>query len=226
MKNTRWIHILIAAALVVAGGAVLALAETFELEFEDGEKVTVDVDGAVEVITLEDLYDGEERTIDAGTHEVTVSRDGDRLEVALDGQPIGGGSLDFSDAGRVFVMTDGDESHHDEKIIVSKKIREGEEAMQDIRVEVIGDEEMVWNTSHGESVVVRSGGGHPFVFHGTGEGAEDMVVYRCEDTGSTLVVDADRATADSYIDPATGCEMARIEAENMVIVKTVEIDED
>lgn len=224
MKNTRWIHILMAAALVLIGGAVLAMAETFELEVDDGEVVTIDADGRVQEIKLDDLYDGEVRTIDAGEHQVTVRRDGDSLKVELDGQAVGGELMNLQEAHRVLVMTDGHPGDHDEKVIVLNSAHHPDSETHDIRVEVMGDEDMVWNSEDGRKIVVKtSGAPHPMFFHGAGEDMESTVIYRCEDTGSMLMVDAERATADSYVDPATGCEMLKIDPEHTVVVKKIEI---
>jgi hypothetical protein len=233
MKKSSWIHVAIAATLIIAGGAVIALAETstFNLEIDNDSMVTVDLDGVVEVLTLDDLADGEIRTFDSAEHQITVRRDGDQLIVEMDGEAIGGGALDLAHAHahKVIMMTaEGDEAHADHKMVFVTGDHAVDGEIHDIQVQVSTDEDFVWNAEDGEKIVVKTvGGHHPIFLHGGHPGSSDLVLYRCEDTGSTLMVDAERATAESYIDPATGCEMFKVDAEHSVIVKTIEIkDED
>ncbi len=227
MRQTRWIPALMAAALVVAGAGVMAIAENVELTLEDGTTITVDADGDVQTLTLEDLYDGEVRTIDAGAHEVTVRRDGDRLKVELDGEPIGGGTLRFVDANRVFVTSHESEGTEERNVIVMRSDDEDAGSMvQDIRVKVVGDGTAVWHADDGADVMVKSMVGDGGFFFSGVDDAHSKVMYRCEETGSTLMVDPERATAESYIDPATGCEMVKVESQHRVIVKTIEIDDE
>jgi hypothetical protein len=48
-----------------------------------------------------------------------------------------------------------------------------------------------------------------------------MVRYRCEATGSELLIEKDKATAESYVCPATGCVMTRVEEPEMRVIKVV-----
>jgi hypothetical protein len=89
MKLESWMRYLVAAALVILVGAAWVLAEQktmkVEVRSEDGQEISINVNGVTEIITLDDLADGEERTFDVGDHEVTVKRVGDRLSLVHDG---------------------------------------------------------------------------------------------------------------------------------------------
>jgi hypothetical protein len=216
-----------AAALVVAGAGVMAIAESVELTLENGTTITVDADGDVQTLTLEDLYDGEVRTLDAGEREVTVRRAGDQLKVELDGEPIGGGKLRLVDASRVFVTSHESEGDHESKVIVMRSDDGDAGSMvQDIHVKVVGDKASVWHTDDGSDVELESTIGDGLFFFSGADDGSSQVMYRCEETGSTLMVDPERATDESYIDPATGCEMVKVEAQHRIIVKTIEIDDE
>jgi len=93
MKLESWTRYLVAAALVLLVGAAWVLAEEktmrVEVRTEDGQEMTIDVNGVTEVIQLEDLADGEERIYDVGGHEVTVKRVGESLSLVHDG-PMSG----------------------------------------------------------------------------------------------------------------------------------------
>jgi len=69
MKLESWTRYLVAAALIILVGAawVLAGEETMRVEVktEDGKEISIDVNGVTEVVTLDDLAEGEERTYDA-----------------------------------------------------------------------------------------------------------------------------------------------------------------
>ena len=85
MKQMSWLHVLLAAALVVAGGAALAFAAAPDVE----KRVKVNINGDVESFQLEDFADGETRTFDAGAHTVTVTRNGDAGSwIFADDRPI------------------------------------------------------------------------------------------------------------------------------------------
>lgn len=89
MKLENWMRYLVAAALVILVGAawVLAGEKTMKVEVrtEDGQEISIDVNGVTEIITLDDLAEGEQRSFDVGGHEVTVKRVGDRLTLVHDG---------------------------------------------------------------------------------------------------------------------------------------------
>ena len=93
MKLESWMRYLVAAALVILVGGAWVLAEEktmkVEVRTEDGREISIDVNGVTEIITLEDLVDGEEKAFDVGGHEVTVKRVGDRLSLVHDGMFAG-----------------------------------------------------------------------------------------------------------------------------------------
>jgi len=107
-QKLTWVHFVTAALLVLGGGLGLAFAETYNLEVrqEDGEKVTVVVNDATEVLTLDKLADGESRTFGEGEGKVTVRREGDTLMVDVDGSPIEGIDSGHADHSMVWVTTD------------------------------------------------------------------------------------------------------------------------
>ncbi len=130
-----------------------------------------------------------------------------------------------------------------EKVIVvaSGDQEVGEAKTYTIRVD--GDEVMVdgdYNIEIDEIMKLHGGGEHGAFFisedgnvhhpsmmsiHGM---HGDMVKYRCEETGSVLLVKKEDAFEDVYICPATGCVMNKVEEPEMRVIKiqkTVEVDE-
>ena len=93
MTEKRTWSSIIAAAIILVGGVVVSNAETIDLEVEveNGSSATVQViiDGESQTFTVDDLADGEERTFEAGEHTVIIRRDGDDIDVLLDGDEIG-----------------------------------------------------------------------------------------------------------------------------------------
>jgi hypothetical protein len=126
----------LAALLVLILGSVVSFAEvqTLKLKVKKGGAETVEVDhnGAVEVIELEDLADGEERSFTAGEHSITVRRDGDELIVKMDGEDLAGVHTVVGDGKANMVwVSDGNEKKID---VFSDKELKGK------RVIMIGDE--------------------------------------------------------------------------------------
>jgi hypothetical protein len=116
-KSTR-LQVVLAAIVVIVAGAVSVWAGDEEIrlkvEKNDSDQITIDINGTTEVITLDDLAEGEERTFDAGEHTVTVKRVGEELGVTLDDGELAGlleGVEGTGKAKRVVVITDGDEAH-------------------------------------------------------------------------------------------------------------------
>jgi hypothetical protein len=247
MKDATWTRYLVAAALVLLVGAVWVLADDMEVKVEvrndNGEEITVDVNGVTEVITLEDLAPGEERTWDVGGHPVTVKRVDDHLvlvrgagdsevfhvgegdgtmvwmtedvEGGADGRRIvikkrveGGGDGNF-----VFIGDGG----HERRSVVVVRGKAGELDIEELKARYGEDFEEI-HTADGETVlkwVSEGDGEHPMIITtGTAMGG-DMVVYRCEETGSMLTVKADENLLDSYLDPVTGCVMKKMEGPGM-----------
>ena len=268
MKENRWMQVLLAAVLIIIAGGVIALAETVDVEVEvDGEaSTTVEVrtDDSIELFTLDDLADGEERIIESGEHTITVRRDGDDITVLMDGEALGGGDgAMIQKLIRIGESEDGDEKkivmvggHHGQKFIECDsegegfkviKIRKGDGGedfvwhgdgdadIEDILIELneeIGEGELA------EIKLILEGGleGHEMVFFGDDEGADlhkiikmgghhgvhgahfGMVRYRCEETGSMLLVDPEHASQDTLVDPASGCLMTKVADEKPKVI--------
>jgi hypothetical protein len=245
MKLESWTRYLVAAALVLLVGAAWVLAEEktmrVEVRTEDGQEMTIDVNGVTEVIQLEDLADGEERIYDVGGHEVTVKRVGESLSLVHDGPMSGhhlggdcqkiwiGGDEEGSGEHRVMIMKHGDtgefefdvDAHGDHDVFILK----GEDGEIDIEAlkEKYGDDFEEFHTAHGAHVmkwVTEGDGVHPIVIKRMGHsGVGDYVTYRCEETGSMLTVKADENLLDDYIDPVTKCVMKKVEHAGVHMIK-------
>ncbi len=263
MKNS-WTRYLVAAALILLVGAVWVLAEEMEMKVEvrneGGQEITVDVNGVVETVSLDDLADGEERTIDVGDHEIVVKRVADQLtlvheagalatihdvhgahgnmvwvtedEEIGDGEKkiiikrVGGGEFTDADGNVMFI---GEGGPGDENIFIVK----GEDGDIDIEAlkEKFGDDYEETFTDDGHRVmkwVSEGGEGHPVIIRSAGAccGANDVVVFRCEETGSTLTVKKDDNLLDTYLDPVTGCVMKKMDAPVKKIMRIEVITED
>ncbi len=240
MKSRTWLSILVAAVFVLAGGALLALAAPGEEAALADQQVVVDTNGTVQTIGINDLADGESREIAAGDHTVTVTRSGKQLEVLLDGKDLMGGAPDDLDRKAVvWVGEEGDGGAQAQRVVVFKGAEgepaeartvvirtqggEGEEELT-VDVRAIGDAE--W------SELDAAGDKHTMIFTSAEPGSEPVVVaapgrrpgmvrYRCEATGSELLVDKGQATAESYVCPATGCVMTRVDEPEVRVIKVV-----
>ena len=123
MKTKTWVHILVAAALVIIGGAVIGFAEqtTLKVMIEDDDSINVDVNGEVTVVNLDDLADGEERVIEAGEHTIVVKRVGDEFKITLDGNDFGAPGCAANHAENfVWVGDDGESVGVQKKVVVIK----------------------------------------------------------------------------------------------------------
>ena len=262
--NTGWTRYLVAAALILLVGAVWVLAEEMEMKVEvrneGGQEITVDVNGVVETVSLDDLAEGEERVFDVGGHPFTVKRVDDQLTLVHEGGPIGAvhemhgahgnmvwvsedeevsdgakkiiimkrGDGDFTHAdGNVMFFGDG--NHGDENVFIVK----GEDGEIDIEAlkERFGDDFEEIQTDDGHKVltwVSEGGEGHPIIIKTGGEHVcgGDVVVFRCEETGSTLTVKKDEHLLDTYLDPVTGCVMKKMDAPQKKIMRIEVITED
>ena len=240
MKSSTWLSILVAAALVLVGGALLALAAPGSNAAVAEQRVVVDGNGTLQTIGLEDLADGESREIAAGDHTVTVTRSGQQLEVLLDGKDLmGGAPVDLDRKAVVWVGEVGDgraladrvvvfegaaaEPAEARAVVIRTQEGEGEEEVT-VDVRAIGDAE--W------SELDAAGGKRTMIFTSVEPGSEPVVVaapgqrpgmvrYRCEATGSELLVDKGQATAESYVCPATGCVMTRVDEPEVRVIKVV-----
>jgi hypothetical protein len=245
MKLESWTRYLVAAALVILFGAawVLAGEKTMRVEVraEDGKEMTIDVDGVTEVVTLDDLAEGEERTYDVGGHEVTIKRIDNRLtlvhdglmaghlhgdphqKIWVEGNEVGAGErrvmiMKHGEAGEVEIDVD---AHGDHDVFILK----GEDGEIDIEAlrEEYGEDFEEFHTAHGAHVMkwVSEGDGvHPIIVQRMGHhGGGDYVTYRCEETGSMLTVKADENLLDDYLDPVTGCVMKKVEHAGVHMIK-------
>jgi hypothetical protein len=248
MRKSTWIHALLATAVVVAVGALVAAAGEHQIKIKkaSADEVTVITDGVTEVITLEDLADGQERSFTAGDHEVVVKRQGESLVVALDGQEVGPHG-DMAHA-MAFVTTDGDSAEVHKKVVV-KKMGAGERDLvwtdeegltRKITVEVGDDGEHVvlidGEALEGAANVfvtkMRGGSeeeidvmvGHPL--HGPAmiHAHADQVVYRCTEDGTKVILDKDKATQESYACPVCGRLMEKVEVPQMKVMTFVTED--
>jgi nitrite reductase/ring-hydroxylating ferredoxin subunit len=256
MDKKTWMVWLVAAIVVILGGALIAGAEErIEIRVEaENDVVSVDVNGVTEVIRLDDLADGESRTFDVGDHELIVTRIGDELKITSDGHGFGSfgemhETMVWVGDGGEKIEIDGDAAFGGERVIVMNvgdcEGEDCEHAAKAYRIHVDGDEVLLDEDGNVdlETIIATHGGhpGHGAVFiskdgnvHHPGPIAidqwrSDMVTYRCEETGSTLMVKKDDAYEDVYICPATGCVMTKVEAPNVQvikIIKKVEIDEE
>lgn len=245
MKSENWMRYLVAAAVIILVGAawVLAGEKTIKVEVQakDGKEITIDVNGVTEIVTLDDLAEGEERTYDVGGQEVTVKRIDNRLTLVHDGLLAGHRCGDHHQkiwvegnevsAGehRVMVMKHGDageftfdvDAHGDHDVFIIK----GEDGEIDIEAlkEKYGEDFEEFHTAHGAHVmrwVDEEDGEHPIIVKRIGHpGVSDYVTYRCEETGSMLTVKADENLLDDYIDPVTRCVMKKIEHTGVHVIK-------
>jgi hypothetical protein len=239
MKENFRSHLLLAAALILISGlAFVALAGETETKVKvmklGDEEIKLVIDDTTEVITLEDLADGEERTFKAGDREIVVKREGDELNVTLDGEGFASHKHGHHAKSMVWVTTDGEEDDV-HKIVVRTGDDEDEDVMAYhimIDEDEIGDKiEKVIELKldklgahleelehldilkdididiDGEPVVVKVHGDKHVLL---GKHDDGKVHYRCEETGSVLVVDAEKATEDTYVCPVTGCVMERV----------------
>jgi len=246
MRKIDWTRYLMVAALVLLISAAWALAETKTMKIEilsdGGQEISIDVNGVVEVIKLDDLAEGEERSIDVGGHPVVVKRVNDNLMLVHEGgmkghiAPFGEGEHNLvfvTKGGEGDALFIGDGDAGDRRVIMIKKGEGGEDC--EINIEKLekrfGDElktieiegaphRMMWHSAHG--------GGGPFIFKSGGQfqGGE-FVHYRCEETGSMLTVKKDEYLLDDYIDPVTGCVMKKVDGPNVRVMTIVhEIEEE
>ncbi len=227
-----WLQIVVAAGMVLmAGVAITMSAQEVRVEVlkAGDEEIEIRLDDSSETVRLEDLADGEERTFGTSEHPVTVRRNGDQLEVLLDGKEIGvGGCLHRADK----MLWIGDEDHEGDgvrKIVMLKSGEDMAEEIIELRVDMIkerlagaGLDDL--DLSGLDQLLVEGGDHDPHLIrvdatHHVLADGKKRVRYRCEETGSMLVIDADQATGDTYICPATGCVMEKVEEPEVKVIK-------
>jgi len=254
MSKQNWVHWVVAAIVVLIAGTFIASAEErieVRVEKESADLISVDVNGVTEVVRLEDLADGESRTFDVGDHELVVKRVGDDLTIISDGHGLGsfdglGKSLDTMvwvgadgeatsldcdgeprAAKKIVVMTTGDQEAGEAKTYTIRV--DGDDLQLDGEDQLEIDEIVKLHGGHHGAVFISGDGGvdHPMILK-PHEIDGDVVRYRCEETGSVLLVKKEDALQDTYICPATGCVMTKVEAPEVRVIrieKRVEIDE-
>jgi hypothetical protein len=111
-------------------------------------------------------------------------------------------------------------------VTVRTRADEGEE-------ELTVDVEAVAGGDSSEPEELSAGGGAgTMIFTSAEPGSEPVVVaapgrrpgmvrYRCEATGSELLIAKDKATAESYVCPATGCVMTRVAEPEVRVIKVI-----
>jgi hypothetical protein len=261
MKENFRSHLLVAAALVmICGLAFVALAGETETKVKvmklGDEEIKLVIDDTTEVITLEDLADGEERSFKAGDREIMVKREGDELRVTMDGEGCIDGLHEHGkharsmvwvtsddedkDVHKIVIRAGDDEDVHGKAIVVKRGDDEDEDVMAyhimidedefgdkiekviELKLDKLGEhislehleelkdlailKDIDINVDGKPMVVKVHGDRHMFI----GKHDDGKVRFRCEETGSVLVVDAEKATEDTYVCPVTGCVMERV----------------
>ncbi len=245
MKKSTWVHWVVAAVLVLIAGTVLVSAgeEHIKVQIEKAgdNEVSVDVNGVTEVIRLEDLADGESRSFGVGDHEVVVKRVGEELSVIAEGHAIASvGDHGMSKDVMVWVGDEGENIEiRREKVIVIKTDGDDEGLHNAFTYHISGDDELL-DGEHNIKIeeILESHGieGHTAIFFDDEGGAhhptiikrqlcDGMVKYRCEETGSVLMVKKDDAIEDVYICPATGCVMEKVDEPEMKMI-TISVEEE
>jgi len=257
MSKSTWMQWVFAAIMVILAGALIASAEErieIRVEADGGDEISVDVNGVTEVVRLDDLADGESRYFDVGDHQMEVRRVGDELTIVNDGHAFGSIGNHKTIDTNIWVTDEGENIEIDgaHKMIMVKAGGcedcdegdcEGHAKAYTIRVDgddVLLDEdgnvdiETIIAThgghgAHGAVFVSEDGNVHHPSMMGTHQWHSDMVTYRCEESGSTLMVKKDDAFEDVYICPATGCVMTKVEEPELrviTMVKTIEIEDE
>ncbi len=227
MNGSSWTRYLVAAALVLLVGAVWVLAEEIEMKVEvrneGGQEITVDVNGVKETIRLDDLAEGEERVFDVGDHPITIKRVDDRLTLVHDQMMGKLHHVGEGHSGFVLVGEGEDSEHPCKRVMIMKK---GDGETIDIEVLEGGDSDFVFfgdgdhSGHHAMKWIAEDGEGGPIIIKRMGHhGGGDFVHYRCEETGSMLMVKADENLLDDYIDPVTGCVMKKVENAGVHVIK-------
>ena len=246
MNKGTWVHWLLASIVILLVGAVLVAAEDrieVKVEKESANEITVDINGEVETIHLDDLADGEERSFDVGDHNLVVKRVGDDLRLTSDGHAfgvLGGHGVDLDtmlwvtdDGEKIEIDGEGDHSAV-KKVVVMKTDAEGGGETRSYTVHIDGEDVLLGNELDIEidELMDLDAEGHPHAVFISKDGAGDhpviiksqlagigMVTYRCEETGSVLRVKKEDAIEDAYICPATGCVMTKVEEPEFRVIK-------
>ncbi|MCP4895380.1 MAG: hypothetical protein GY906_00265 [bacterium] len=234
MSKRSKLQILVAAVAVLVGGALMGLAgdheETINLEVlsDGGEEMTIMINGEKEVLSVNDLEEGEVRTIDDGEHGViTVERRDGSLHVNLDKMSDGEHHgirkhviIHGDEEGAHRMMLKG-EPHgvHVRKLIADEDCELHGEDHEVFIIKKGEGEAGVWNFSgheDGDPIVIDIDEEHSFAFHtGAEEGLHrhlsERVALSCPEDGTRLSMAKDKATQERYLCPVCGDEMEKTE---------------
>ena len=259
MKNLSWTHWILAAAIVLVCGVALVFAgdepeqrkmvkvnvngdvESLELEdladgetreFEAGEhtvtvtrvgnELLVNLDGE-EIVTHPHHGMGDEHMVWITKDELLEQHgEGGAKRVMIvksdcEGDCGGGGEVRTI---TVHTDCDGDVEDCEEIDIDIESVDELIAGAEVHEMHISG---------HPHTMVMTSEDGHhPMIFK-SGMADAGMVRYRCEETGSELLVKKEDAVSDSYVCPATGCVMERVDEPQVKVIKVmrkVDIDDE
>jgi len=254
MKTKSWVYILVAAVLVIIGGAILGFAEetVLKVKVDSSDSIKVFINGELTEINLDDLADGEERVIEAGEHTIIVKRVGDSLTVTLDGNELGDPQdmVWFGDEGdhegmlkKVMVIKTGDEECDEgghKVIMLGHPGMEHPEGIENIDVIIKSIEGALGEEAFNIEVIKEHLGEHILIdideeMHGHGEnvflkriGAHaDQLRFVCENDGAELTIKKSDATQEAYMCPVCGREMKKApEVKVMHLMTTIDIVED
>jgi hypothetical protein len=156
-----------------------------------------------------------------------ASRPSSSSEWAMDGDEIGclHGALGTAAGNESFVWVAGD-TGGGEDVQVHTIVLDDDCDPADckkIKVMLQGDKTIDVDALIGEAMAEKGIGGdegepRAFVIKKR-IGAPDKVRYRCEETGTELIVSKERAIEDSYVDPVTGCLLKRVEEPEFKVMK-------
>ncbi|MCD4749327.1 MAG: hypothetical protein K8R59_08130 [Thermoanaerobaculales bacterium] len=157
------------------------------VEGSNSTTVEIQTDGKVEVFTLDDLVDGEERTIEAGEHLITVRRSGDQIEVLMDGEDLESGI-----------------QGEDKKIIKMIVLDEEHEFGDHPKILTGGGKvhPHIWHSKDGENIkIIKIGDGEELKFIGEhGDADFETMILELEEE----LAEGDMAKIDVMVEHLTG----------------------
>lgn len=202
MRSTWKLEVLIAALVVLMAAPLLLAGGTGTTS----EKVTVVSGTDVQELTLDDLKDGETKTIKGPKGDITITRDGDVLRVKLSGEEL---LVTPGKDNHAFIMSTGDGPGG--KVGRWVTVSSGDEEEHDVETFVV-------RSADGSKVDVKS---LPLWV-----GTNDRVLYRCPKDGAELAVPEKDATMEAFTCPICGTAMEKLDdgakVHKRVIVKVEE----
>ncbi len=239
-KNRTWTNLLLAVVMIVIAGVAITFAETMKVDVAtmNGDEVRVTINGEAQVVNLEDIADGEERTFGEGDHQVVVKRSGDQLTVTAGGKEIACAKGGECAKKMVMISADGERTETGPHAIwIAKKMIGGDDDeeitvhIDDLDLEHLDNLEILQDLNievDGEAMVMRIDGGHhslPMLKH-IHEGDSDSLRYRCPSDDTELTIDKEQATQESYLCAVCGREMEKVEAKEFRTITIVHSDEE